>query len=226
MFLMLKSGSVGELLSIPLQQIARVKKNHKEELDIEIQTQIDEFFLCNNIEEKYNPLLADPVKVELNNGYFSDNKVEFLELWLKLLKKYPKDYIESFISNSYGYYYPEAKHWVANRTIELNNLGIVQTPLVKGKITSKIDSYIEKRDIPLISMFFSVGMAFWIIIISFGYELLKKNYEMVIPYAIIFILWLTIVASPVFCEYRYAYPMFTSIPIYIGLNYVKKYNKN
>ena len=217
-----KNGSVGEMLSIPLQQIARVKKYHKEELVIELLTQIDNFFLCDNIEEKYNPILSDPVKAELNNEYFNENKSKFLKLWLKLLKKYSKDYIESFVSNSYGYYYPEAKHWVANRTVEANNLGIVQTPLIKGKFVSRIDSYIEKRDIPLISMIFSVGMAFWIIIISLGYELLTRNYKMIIPYIIILILWLTIVASPVFCEYRYAYPMFTSIPLFIGLNFIKK----
>lgn len=221
-----KNGSVGEMLSIPLQQIARVKKYHKEELNAETLTQIDSFFLCNNIEEKYNPVLSDPVKAELNNEFFSENKVEFLKLWLKLLKNYIKDYIESFISNSYGYYYPEAKHWVANRTVEDNDLGIIQTPLIKGKIVSKIDSYIEKREIPLVSMLFSIGMAFWIIVISFGYELLTKNYKMIIPYIIILILWLTIVASPVFCEYRYAYPMFTALPMFIGMNFIKNKNQN
>ena len=101
-----------------------------------------------------------------------------------------------------------------------------------GKLLSKkagmafvdLDSYIEKREIPLISMMFSIGMAFWIIVIAFGYELLTKNYKMIIPYIIILILWLTIGASPVFCEYRYAYPMFTALPIFIGMNFIK--NKN
>ncbi len=220
-----KKGSVGEMLSIPLQQITRVKKYHKDELDENLIIQIDSFFLCDNIEEKYNPVLSDPVKAELNNEYFSENKVVFLKLWLKLLKNYFKDYLESFISNSYGYYYPEAKHWVANRTIEPNNLGIVQTPLIEGKLTSQINSYIEERDIPLVSMCFSIGMAFWIIVISFGYEILKRNYQMIIPYYIIFILWLTIIASPVFCEYRYAYPLFTTIPVFLGLNF-RNYKNN
>ena len=74
-------------------------------------------------------------------------------------------------------------------------------------------------------MFFSIGMAFWLIVISFGYEIYKKQYKSIVTYIIIFILWLTIVASPVFCEYRYAYPMFTALPLYISLNFVKKDNK-
>lgn len=217
-----KNGSVGEMLSIPLQQIARTKKYHKEEMDTETIEEINRFFKCENIEEKYNPIISDPVKAELNNDYFDNNKVRFLKLWFKLLKVYFKDYVESFISNSYGYYYPEAKYWVANRTMEKNNMGISQHSLIKGELVSRIDSTIEKRDIPIISMFFSIGMMFWMIVISLGFEIYQKRYKNAISYFIIFILWLTIIASPVFCEYRYAYPMFTTFPVYLSLNLAKK----
>ncbi len=216
---------MGEMLSIPLQQIARVKKYHQEELDDETIKQINNFFQCEDIEEKYNPVLSDPVKAQLDTQYFDDNKGEFIKLWLKLLRGYFKDYVESFISNSYGYYYPEATHWVANRTMEINNMGISQQPIIEGRLVSKVDSLIEKREIPILSMFFSIGMAFWLIVVSLGYKILKKEYKYILAYLIIFILWLTIVASPVFCEYRYAYPMFTILPLYIGLNFVKKESK-
>lgn len=221
----IKEGSVGEMLSIPLQQIARVEKYHNEELDEETIKQISDFFKCENIGEKYNPILSDPVKAQLDTEYFDAHKGEFIKLWVKLLKVYFKDYVESFISNSYGYYYPEAKHWVANRTMEPNNMEISQQPLIKGEIVSKIDSLIERRDIPILSMFFSIGTAFWLIVICLGYKIVQKEYKYIISYFIIFILWLTIVASPVFCEYRYAYPMFVVLPLYIGLNFVKDERK-
>ena len=214
----IKNGSVAEMLSIPLQQIARVDKYYRDSLNEDIVKEIDSFFKCENIGEKYNPILSDPVKAELNVDYFNENKIEFIKLWAKLLRGYFKDYVESFISNSYGYYYPEARHWVANRTMEANSMGLEQTPIIEGKLVSTIDSLIEKRDLPIISMFFSIGMAFWIIIISLGYRILNKDYRG-LP---ILVLWLTIVASPVFCEYRYAYPLFTALPLYLGLNFIKK----
>lgn len=214
----IKEGSVREILSIPLQQIARVEKYHKQELDNNTIDEINLFFKCDDIGNKYNPIISDPVKTELDDEYFSNNKIKFIKLWLKLLKPYFKDYVESFLSNSYGYYYPEAKHWVANRTMEPNNMGIRQEPLIKGEIVTKIDSLIEKRDIPIISMFFSIGTAFWTIIISLGYEILNKRYKSIILYSVIFILWLTLIASPVFCEYRYAYSLFTTLPLFIGWN--------
>lgn len=215
-----KNGSVAEMLSIPLQQIARVVKYHGEELDEETINKINSFFNCENIGEKYNPIISDPVKAELNVDYFNDNKSEFISLWFNLLTRYFKDYVESFISNSYGYYYPEASYWVANRTMEPNNLGVEQTPLINGNIVSKVDSLIERRDIPILSMCFSIGTAFWLIVICLGYKILNKEYKFILVYLPIFILWLTIVASPVFCEYRYAYSMFTSLPIYISLNFI------
>ena len=217
----IQKGSIAEMLSIPLQQIARVQKYHNDELDDETKQEIDKFFNVTNIGEKYNPILSDPVKAELNEMYFNEHKSEFIKLWIKLLKTNFKDYVESFISNSYGYYYPEAKHWVANRTMEKNKLGLEQTPIINGKLVSKVDSLIEKRDIPIISMCFSIGMAFWILVISLGYKIYIKEYKYILLYLPIFILWLTIVASPVFCEYRYAYSLFTTLPLYIALNFIK-----
>ena len=217
-----KNGSVAEMLSIPLQQIARVVQYHGEELDEKTMSRVNSFFNCENIGEKYNPIISDPVKSELNVDYFNDNKSEFISLWFNLLTRYFKDYVESFISNSYGYYYPEASYWVANRTMEPNSLGIKQMPIIKGKLVSLIDSLIERRNIPIVSMFFSIGTAFWLIVICLGYKVLNKEYKFILIYLPIFILWLTILASPVFCEYRYAYSMFTSLPIFLALNFIKR----
>ena len=130
--------------------------------------------------------------------------------------KYPTDYIESFICNSYGYYYPEAKHWVANRTMEKDDILNLQTsPIVEIKAVKKIDSYIEKREVPFISMLFSIGFIFWIITICFVYCIYKKEYRKLLIYIPVIMLWVTTLASPVFCEFRYVYSLVTCLPIFI-----------
>ena len=155
----------------------------------------------------------------MNVDYFNSHKKEFISLWFRLLKQYFKTYVESFILNSYGYYYPEAKHWVANRTMEVNNMGIEQSPIIEGTFVTRIDSLIERREIPLSSMCFSIGMAVWLVITCCIYKVYDKDRKSIAMYIPIFILWLTIIASPVYCEYRYAYPIFTTLPIYLCLNF-------
>ena len=221
--LQVEKGSIGEMLSVPVQQIARVEKENRQELDIETKEKIEKFF-GENIGDVYNPTLSDDVKGRLNGEAFETNKVDFFGLWLNLLLKYPKVYIESFISNSYGYYYPEAQNWVVATNLYDRGLGMVQTPIINSRVVSKIVGIIQNRNIPIISMFFSVGFASWLLLVLLGYKLYRKEKEFLIIYLPLFILWLTLIASPVFCEYRYAYSLFLSIPLLFSENFKKMMN--
>lgn len=222
--LKVEKGSKVEMLSIPLQQVARVEKKYREELTEFEKDIINNIFLVENIGDYYDPILSDPVKGKVNVSYLEEHKGEFIKLWGRLLIKHPKNYVESFIANSYGYYYPEAKNGVVSRATMDHNMGIEQQPKIKGTIVENYDSIIDRRDIPCISMIFSVGFAVWILVILIGYQIYQKNYKNLLVYIPIFILWLTCIASPVFCEYRYAYPIFTTLPIYLSFNI--KLNKN
>ena len=226
--LKVEKGSVAEMLSIPTQQIARVEKYHREELGEETIQTIHKFFKVKNIGDNYIPVLSDPVKFKLNADYFNNNKMEFIKLWLQLLTKYPKDYVESFISNSYGYYYIEARSVAVSReTMDNPNhiMGIEQQPIINSKLVDLASYTIDARDIPLLSMCFSIGAGFWLIVICLAYKIYEKEYKNILVYLPIFILWLTMIASPVFCEFRYAYPIFTTLPLYISLNLKEKGEK-
>ena len=219
----IKKGEIREALSVPMQQIARVVTYHKTELTEEEISNINKFITSENIEEIYNPVISDPVKNHFDSDAFSNNKFEFIKLWLQLFKKYPTEYVESFICNSYGYYYPEASHWVANRTMEKDDiLGLHSQPITEIGIVKKVDSLIEKREIPFVSMLFSIGFIFWLITISLGYKIYKKEYKHILIYIPTIMLWFTTLASPVFCEFRYVYSLITCLPI-LTMIVIKKY---
>ena len=211
-------GSVGEMLSIPLQQIARVEKNYRYELDENITDRINQIYTIDKIGDYYKETISDPVKAKFNEIYLKNNKIDFIKTYISLFLRYPKDYIEAFIANSYGYYYPEAYNWVVSRATMDRDMGIRLEPKTNSKIVETIDSYIDRRDIVLLSMMFSIGFVFWGIIVCLGYKIYIREYKYILVYLPIFILWLTCIASPVFCEFRYAYPLFTSIFLYICFN--------
>ena len=102
--LKLDDVSVAGALSLPTQSIARIYKYKYNELtDYEIKT-IEKFY-SSKIGENYVPYISDNAKALLNNSYYSSHKKKYLNLNISLIKRFPKEYLESFVSNSYGYYY-------------------------------------------------------------------------------------------------------------------------
>lgn len=209
-----KEGSIAEALSIPLQQIARVTRDKADELTDNEREQINKLWPDINLAEIYNPTLSDNVKSSMDMEEFANNKGEFIKLWLGLVIKNPLTCVESFLCNCYGYWYPEAANWVVSRIImEEENLNLHQTPIIQGNLVKTIDSYIDTRNIPILSMIFSVGFAMWLVFIQIAYIIYKKQYKLLLMFVPMLFLWLTNLASPVFCEFRYMYSLFTCLPM-------------
>lgn len=212
----IKKGSVREALSIPLQQFVRVLKDRGDELTDKQKQSIYNFLPQENIVDLYNPTLSDPVKACFDDEYFSNNKFEFITTWAGLVFGYPVEVVEAFLCNNYGYWYPEARNWVVSRVIMENELGIKATSMIENKTLDFMDELIDNRDIPVISFIFSIGFMFWIDLICVMYMIYKKQYKKLLIFIPIFAVWLTTIASPVFCEYRYVFSMVVTLPIIIA----------
>lgn len=212
----IKKGSVREALSIPLQQFVRVLKDRGDELTDKQKQSIYNFLPQENIVDLYNPTLSDPVKACFDDEYFSNNKFEFITTWAGIVFGYPVEVVEAFLCNNYGYWYPEASNWVVSRVIMENELGIKATSMIENKTLDFMDELIDNRDIPVISFIFSIGFMFWIDLICVMYMIYKKQYKKLLIFIPIFAVWLTTIASPVFCEYRYVFSMVVALPIIIA----------
>ena len=209
-----------EALSIPIQQLSRVVAIEDIE-DIELK-EINEWIITDKatIKEEYNPRLSDPMKKYFNNERFKNEKIEFFKLWFKYLKKYPNTYVQSFLCNTYGYWYPDTQYWMFQRNLEDEKLNLKRESKLSVKL---LDVIIEDRNVPVISTLTSLGFVFWITGIMLFYTIYKKEYKKIIIFVPVIILWLTSIASSVFCEYRYMYGAFTAIPI-IVLSFLIKEN--
>lgn len=219
-------GSTREALSIPLQQFARMAKN--ENLTDDERWRIYKYLPVDNIGELYYPTISDQVKNNFNDEAFAEDKIGFIKLWVKLCLKYPRTAIESFLCNSYGYWYPETVNWVASKDVYQSNLENEQalelktTPIAKIDAVEKYSSILEKRDLPLNSMLYSIGFTFWVVATMFMYAVYKKKYSLILIYIPVFVLWATCLASPVYAEFRYIYSMFTCLPIFVGIHFREK----
>lgn len=209
-----------ESLAIPSQQVAAVICNDREltqeQLDL-----IEHVVDLTYIKELYNPNFADNIKELVragDQGYLSGHKKEFLLLYLTLGMTYPGDYLKAYRDQTVGYWYPDSFYNVAEvEGVSATSLGVSHTPLIGGPIVIKTKEIAIKLGsmLPIYSLLWSMGVAFWFIIFCIGTVIIRNEKEKLICYVPCLALYLTVmIATPVATEFRYIYFMIFSLPFY------------
>lgn len=226
----IQDGPKKEALSIPIQQIARTVKYNRDKITDDERWRIDEYLPYYEIGDDYYELISDPVKEKFKEENFNKDKIGFIKIWGSLLTKYPGEYVDSFLCGCFGYWYPQTHNWViANCHDEWNkeDYRYERIPIVKLDLIDYVASDINNRKIPVISSFCNIGLTFLVIFACMGYVVYRKQYKLIMIYVPIITLWLTTIASPVWCEYRYVYSAFTTLPIttIVTIYYTNKISK-
>lgn len=211
-----------ESLSIPLQQVARVVTEGRS-LTEEQEALIDQVVDVSLIPDYYDPVLSDPIKalVIYNNAdYLADHKGEFLKLWAELLVKYPRDYVEAFIDQTKGYWYPAPADLRTNEGISPNDIGLAWPHLLRGQLPVKISEILLKMPdlFPLYGLLWSIGAFTWLMLFLFTFQFLygeKKYLLLYLPF--IGTILTLLIATPVASDLRYAYPVFLGMPLMLSL---------
>lgn len=235
-----KTDTFREMLSIPSQQFARVynynlKVFSKEELKQlkKFYPQIDDFKYYT-----YRQSIADPTKSVLNNKYVKSNLKDYISLWTSNGVKDPENYVEAFLLNSLGFWYPN-KNYNDDRMyhpyieIEMMDAAKWNPRYVQIKRESKFPIY-EKilnitigknawKRIPIISTIFTTGTYFIIFIFLFLLTILRRNFKYMLPISIILGLYATLFLSPV-ALFRYCFPIIMVSPLMINLILYQKKN--
>lgn len=210
-----------ESLCIPIQQVSYVLANDRE-LSLEQLELIDAVIDRNYVKNLYNPEFADNMKELVRAGhpeYLEAHKKEFFRLWLDLLIRYPGDYLEAYIQQTNGYWYPDSYYPVADAEgISATDLGISHTPLIRGSLVVKGKEIAVKLGsmVPVYGTLWSMGVAFWILLLMMGCVLVRRE-EGKLLYALpCLLLWGTVmIATPVATEFRYVYFLMLCMPFYL-----------
>ena len=94
-------SSPREMLSIPIQQMARIVKYKSDEIDNKDRELIGQYIKIDEVVEKYNPTISDPIKNEFNDGTYLQDKLNLIKLYIKLAIKFPGETMEAFVGNTY-----------------------------------------------------------------------------------------------------------------------------
>ena len=214
-----QKGSIGEALSIPLQQIARTVAFHGDEIPDSDRALISKILPFERLPELYDPIISDPVKaigIFDEKAFRSDLGTDVL-LWARLFLKYPTTYIEAFLCQSHGYWYPDTNEGIISRSIDPNEHGIYSIKLVPSFVEQIFSGIFAIRVFPAVSMLLSIGFMVWVTIISAMILMLKGEKRMLLAFLPVFLLWLTCIASPVSGQFRYIYGLFLAMPLLLSI---------
>lgn len=221
-----QSGSPREMLSVPLQQMARTRVVAEETLDPAMRQELEAYLPSEWVFAAYHPHLADPVK---NRAVIHDNPKGLIETWIKLGMQHSAIYVDAFLDNSLGLWFlQDISHAQVygigtesgfgylstdNRTMPAG-CEIVEHSLLPGLrvFMEKIVSDNEYGKIPVVRILFAPALYWWLLYLCIVTAIYRKRYREILPMAFLVAYYLTLLLSPTVLV-RYMYPIMATIPV-------------
>lgn len=215
-------GNYRESLSIPIQQIARVLVEDGDVTD-EQKELINRVIPVDWVPQLYDEQISDPVKFNVDGEYIRENKAAYLKLWLEIGDRNTKTYCKALIESTKGYWNAGYNYWILGRGVYPNEHGVSRT-VFSVPVDNLMMEYADTFErlglsIPLCS----IGMCVWTMGILMVFNALRGQKALAfLAVPVLMIIGTLIIASPVFSEFRYAYAVFTVLPMYVSLSLFAK----
>lgn len=220
-----QNGSPREMLSVPLQQMARTRVKEEETLSPQMRKELDNYLSSEWVFAAYDPHLADPVKLR---AVIHDNPAGFLRAWVKLGLEHPQTYIDAFLDNSIGYWFLEDRTHAQiygigtesgfgylstdNRTMPAG-CEIVEHSYLPGlrAFMEQIVSENAYQKLPVIRIMFAPAFYWWLLCLYIAVAVYRRQYRFVLPVIFLVLYYLTLLLSPTVLI-RYMYPFVVTVP--------------
>lgn len=217
-----------EILTVPISQLARVYRDEAGKIPEE-EAQILYRYLPREALEHYNPKVSDGVKIHFNNEVYVADKGSYLKLWLKWGAKHPFTYLNAWFMTSYGFWYPDTVidvyrgNTVFTYTYEDSSYfgyEVEQPGVRESKIPWLDECYrrmsleIAQQKIPVVSMLFSPGFLFWVMLFLVGFLCDQGRWKQAMPFLLPLLIWLTVILGPTYLV-RYVVFLWVAVPVLV-----------
>lgn len=209
-----------ESLAIPMQQIARVL-SEGEKITAEQRETLSHIADPDMIAEKYRWDTVDTFKNDIRNtgdvGYIEEHKKELLGLYIEMAKQHPVTFVEAWIDQTKGYWNGGYEFW--NWTVVNENRFGIERVTKDRKAEQILTTYADRfnRIYPL-QLFISIGLCTWMTVILAAGGIAGRRKETLLAVPGIVLVLTLMIATPISCEFRYAYALFTAFPaIFCGI---------
>ena len=216
---LLKISPVGrqEALSIPFQQTALVFKEHPESIDEEEYNIVNNILPADDLDELYEPELADSVKFEFNQQATSRELLNYIGVWFRNLFKHPLVYIRAWAGVTDGYYYMAFD--MADNCLD-HKLEVYDAYWPDWVVTfeeKENELYEKLSSFPVVSQLFKCCLFCWIAIIAGLYLLYSKQYTRFMVILGIELNFFVLLLCPANAYIRYTLPLIWLLPVECAL---------
>ncbi|MBQ3890693.1 MAG: hypothetical protein II740_04985, partial [Lachnospiraceae bacterium] len=224
----IEQGEVREALCIPIQQLQRVSSLKYEELTEE-QREIMRSYIIDcpkwmgyEHDRAYDPFFADPAKGCFYSAYYENTKTDFWKFYLKTGRQYSKTYINAFLSNTLGFWYPGYYCYsyvmYEDYLPEQFNYPLIRRSLWHfeplDSLYNSLCSDDSWRELPVIRFFFVPGFSLWIMLYSLVLSWKKKGFfSKFFPILLPMIAQFGIMLLCPMSSFRYSWPFYLIIPL-------------
>lgn len=215
-------GGVEEMLSVPIQQLARVHQYNYDDL-----TEEDKLLLYQILPrealDNYRSTVSDFVKTDFQREAFKQNKSAFFKLWLKLGIKHPLVYVNSFLVNTVDFWYPFAViDGYQNGNADYFDYRVAE-PGTYVEILPRVHTIYESLSFdkqaqrkPLIFLLLSPGWYWVVFFVLFAYFWYRKQWWKLTVLCVPLLNMLTVLLGPM-ALVRYVLILFYGAPLYITM---------
>jgi hypothetical protein len=216
-------GGIEEMLSVPLQQMARVHKYDYDSLerqDLELLYRI----VPKEDLDSYRSTVSDFVKKGFQRENFQDYKKEFFSLWLKWGMQHPLTYVNSFLINTVDFWYPGAvvdgyqdeygRSSYFDYRVSIPGEEMSFLPGVHGYY-ERISFDPEMQKAPFMSLLLSPGWYLVMVMVIFSRWWRNRKYTFMIPGLIFLLTMLTVLPGPM-ALVRYVLIFYYAFPVWLA----------
>lgn len=227
----IQKGNKADMLSIPLQQTARYLKEYPDEVTTEEAEILQEGFEADlsGIASAYYPDCSDSVKASFCQHPDADYMKSYFKVWRDQFARHPDAYIQAFINQTYGYFYP-GKHDYQYDTLNLTgvfflgnsdhwNDGYVNLKFAITGDTGRqilMHFFYLTEKMPVISMLFSAGLYTYMLFGGCACLLAKKKRRELFFLIPQFFILLLRIFSPVNASMRYMLAIMVAAPVTVA----------
>lgn len=221
-----RQSDVSAALSIPQQQIGRVLHDKKyiseaDKVKLAYYTDIEK------MPEKYVPHISDNMKGMLHEDAFKKSPMGYFQVWGKMGVCYPKEYAKAWIDETRGYYNGGYKYWIIGKGIDkrTNNLGIDSQIRIKS-LNKAVEKYTNKFSVSPLAIFTAIGFHVWLLVLLSAICLIRRKKDFLLAVPALSVILTLLISTPVFSEFRYAYSVFTTLPLMLAATFYQKNEEN